>query len=96
MVDLNSITMTGQQGLSIVQGNYVWLIGAVILILITLGILNFIKNFIVNSVLGLIAWGLLIFAFDVQLPFIPSLVISIIFGPAGTGTLLLLKFFGVL
>ena len=66
------------------------------LIIVTLVVVYFIKKIIINSVLGLIAWAVLKYYFQVELPFIASLAVSAIFGLAGVGTLLILKFFGVI
>jgi len=66
------------------------------LIIIAILILFFLKKIIVNSILGIICWAILTFLLHIELPFIPSLVVSIIFGLAGIGVMLLLKFFGVL
>ncbi|MBI4043626.1 MAG: hypothetical protein HY393_02355 [Candidatus Diapherotrites archaeon] len=68
----------------------------IILILATILIVWFLKKFIVNTVLGLIAWGLAVFVFKISLPFYPSLAVSLLFGPAGIGVLLVLKAFGVI
>ena len=72
------------------------LLAGVILIAITIFILFFLKKIIVNSILGGILWAISIFVFNAQLPLIPSFVISILFGPAGMGTLIILKFFGLI
>jgi len=72
------------------------LIIGVILIVATIFILFFLKKVITNSILGAIIWGISIYYFNIQLPLIPSFVISVIVGPAGIGTMLLLKFFGLL
>lgn len=68
----------------------------IILIVAAIVVIFFIKRIIINSVLGLIAWAVLKYYFQVELPFIPSLAASIIFGLAGIGTMLVLKFFGVI
>lgn len=72
------------------------LIIGVILIAATIFILFFLKKVITNSILGAVIWGLSIYFFHIELPLIPSFVISVIIGPAGIGTMLLLKFFGLL
>lgn len=68
----------------------------IVLIVVTVLVIFFIKKIVINSVLGLIAWAILKYYFQVELPFIPSLAVSAIFGLAGVGTLLILKFFGVI
>lgn len=67
----------------------------IILIIATIIVLFFMKKIIINTVLGLILWGIVTFIFNANLPFLPSLVIAAIFGPAGIGAMLLLKFFGL-
>ncbi|MBN2127153.1 MAG: hypothetical protein JW703_02040 [Candidatus Diapherotrites archaeon] len=75
-----------------------WLVFAVglILIIAAIAVILSLKKIIINSVLGLIGWAVTVFVFKVSLPFIPSLVISVIFGLAGIGVMLLLKFFGIM
>ncbi|NMA44276.1 MAG: hypothetical protein GX950_00475 [Candidatus Diapherotrites archaeon] len=70
-----------------------------ILIAITIIIMFYLKKIIVNSVLGGVIWFVAVFVFNVQLGptlFIPSFVISVIFGPAGIGTILLLLALGII
>lgn len=68
----------------------------IILIIATFIVLHFLKKLIVNTVLGAIVWAITLFFFKVELPLFPSLAVSIIFGPAGIGVMLFLKFFGLL
>tara|TARA_Y100000310_G_scaffold198498_1_gene198529 strand:+ start:117 stop:461 length:345 start_codon:yes stop_codon:yes gene_type:complete len=84
----------GNSALQLV-GNPTILIGGIILIVLAIVIFYFLKKIIINSVLGVAAWLILTFVFQVDLPFIPSLAISIIFGLAGIGAMLVLKFFAV-
>jgi len=72
------------------------LIAAIILIGVTIFLLFFLKKVIINSILGGLIWGASIFFFHIELPLIPSFVIAVLFGPAGIGAMLLLKFFGLL
>lgn len=69
---------------------------AVVLIGVTVFLLFFLKKIISNSILGAIMWVLSIYIFHVQLPTIPSFVISILFGPAGIGAMIMLKFLGII
>ncbi len=71
------------------------LIAGVILIVISLVIFIFLKKLIEHAVMGVIAWALAVFVFHIQLPLLPSLVVSVILGPAGLGVMLILKFFGL-
>ncbi|MFA6064675.1 MAG: hypothetical protein WCW44_00250 [archaeon] len=72
------------------------LIAAVILIAVTIFLLFFLKKIITNSILGGILWLISTFIFHAELPLIPSFVVSVIFGPAGLGALIILKFFGLI
>ncbi len=72
------------------------LIGGIVLIVAALLVIFLLKRIIVNSILGLISWLVLTFLFGINLPFIPSLVISIVFGLAGIGVMLVLRFFGLI
>ncbi|VVB74715.1 Uncharacterised protein [uncultured archaeon] len=82
-------------GLSLI-GNPTILIIGIVLIAVTIFLFFFLKKIITNSILGGIIWFASIYVFHVQLPVIPSFVISVLFGPAGIGAMLLLKFFGLL
>ncbi len=68
----------------------------IVLIAITIFIAFFLKKIIVNSIIGGVIWFVSVFVFNVQLPLIPSFVVSVIFGPAGIGTLLLLSALGLI
>jgi hypothetical protein len=73
-----------------------WLLaGAIILVIAAIIIALVLKKIIVNSLLGIIAWGLLKLVFGVSLPFWASLIVSAIFGLAGIGVMLILRFFGM-
>lgn len=77
-------------------GNLSLLAIAILLIIATILIIVFIKQIIINSVLGIIAWVIVVFVFHIQLNFWVSLIVSIIFGLAGIGVLLILAFFGII
>lgn len=81
---------------SLLPDPFFLIIIGLILIGVTIFILFFLKKFIMNSVLGLILWAIVTFIFNIELPFIPSLVVSVVIGPAGVGTMLLLNAFGIL
>ena len=76
-------------------GNPTILIGGIILVIAALVIFFLLKKIIINSILGIAAWLLLTYVFHVELPFVPSLAISVIFGLAGIGAMLVMKFFGL-
>ncbi len=76
-------------------GNWQILAAGIIFIAAAVLIFMFLKKVVVNSILGLIAFAILIFVFKINLPFLPTLVVSAVFGLAGIGVILLLKFLGV-
>ncbi len=76
-------------------GHWEILVGGIILIIIAIILFLRIKKIIINSVLGVIAWAILVFVLKIQLQLIPTLVISVIFGLAGIGVILVLKSLGV-
>ena len=84
----------GSAALSI-AGNPLLLVGGIILVIAAFVIFFFLKKIIINSILGIAAWVILTFVFQVELPLIPSLAISVIFGLAGIGAMLVMKFFGL-
>ncbi|MCX8190097.1 MAG: hypothetical protein N3F05_02595 [Candidatus Diapherotrites archaeon] len=67
----------------------------ILLIVVAVAIIFFIKKVIINSLLGLIGWAILKFAVGIELPLIEGLIVSVIFGLAGLGAMLVLKFFGI-
>jgi hypothetical protein len=86
----------GAQQTAAIFSNPLALIGiGIVLIIATVVVLLLMKKIIINTVLGLVLWGVVTFVFNANLPFFPSLVIAAIFGPAGIGAMLLLKLFGL-
>jgi hypothetical protein len=86
---------------TLMQGNWVFLIIGIILIAITIAILYFLKQIIVNSLVGVVAWVIItyalpLFGLNLSLPFLPSLVVSAIFGLAGIGALMVIAFLGLI
>jgi hypothetical protein len=65
------------------------------LVVLTIVLILFLKKIIVNSILGAVLWGLATYVFHVELPFLPSLLISLLFGPAGIGAFMVLRFLGI-
>ena len=83
---------------SILTNEYLFIIIGIGIVLIvgTIFILFFLKKIIMNSVLGLIFWAIVVYGFNIQLPLIPSLVVSLVLGPAGIGAMLILNALGLL
>jgi uncharacterized membrane protein YjjB (DUF3815 family) len=79
-----------------IYGNWEWLLAGLILVGIAVAVLHFLKNILVHSILGLIGWAIVVYVFNVSLPFWATLFASAVFGLAGLGVMLLLAFFGVL
>jgi len=93
-MDANIISQGTDKILNLVHNPKILILG-IILIGITLLIMYFLKHFIVNSIIGIVGLFLLTFI-GVKLPFIVTLIITAIFGLAGLGTILILKFFGII
>ncbi len=91
----NAANLAQEQLTSWVGNNWI-LAAGIVLVILAVVVLFLVKQILVNSVLGLIAFGIVQFVFNIDLPLIPSLVLSIVFGLAGIGCLLILKFLGVL
>lgn len=72
-----------------------YLLAGIGLVALAIFVVFFLKRVIVNSILGLLAFAVL-WALGIRLPFIITLVVSIIFGLAGVGTMLILYFLGLL
>ena len=76
-------------------GDPMILVWGIVMIVVALLVIFFLKRIILNSVLGIVGWAIVIFIFKIELPWIASLVVSVVFGLAGVGTMLLLKFLGI-
>jgi hypothetical protein len=93
-MDSNIIAQGTEKVINLVNNPKALVIG-VILIGVTFLIIFFLKQFIVNSIIGVI--GLFICAIiGIKLPFVLTLIFSVIFGLAGIGIMLILRFFGIL
>ncbi|MBM3282274.1 MAG: hypothetical protein FJY86_02960 [Candidatus Diapherotrites archaeon] len=79
-----------------IAGNISWLLIGIVFFIIAAMIVYFLKNIIVNTVLGLMGWGLLTYMFHIDLPFWASLVVSAIFGLAGLGVMVVLTVLGII
>ena len=73
-----------------------YIIPAIILIVISIFVFFFLKKIIINSILGVVVWAGVTFLFNMNLPLLPSLVVAIVFGPAGIGVMFVLKIFGLI
>ena len=78
-----------------ITGNIGWLLLGIAFFLIAAAVVFFLKNIIVNTVLGLAGWGILTFFFHLQIPFWPSLIASAVFGLAGIGGMVIAAYFGI-
>jgi uncharacterized membrane protein YgcG len=75
-------------------GDPTLLIAGIVLIVAALLVFFFLKKIIANTIAGLIVWAIVYFLFDVHLPVLPTLALTVVFGLGGIGSMLLLKFFG--
>lgn len=76
--------------------DYLLLAIGVVLIAITILLLGLLKNIILNSIVGALGFLMCYFVFGIKLPIVITLVISALFGPAGLGVILLLRFFEII
>jgi len=71
------------------------LVYAFVFIILTIVFIKFFKNVIVNSIVGVVALLFLHYVLNIKLPFLITLIVTAIFGTAGLGVMLVLKFFGI-
>ncbi len=93
-MDANIIAQGTEKVINLVHNPKILVLG-IILIGITLLIMYFLKHFIVNSIIG-VAGLFVLTLIGIKLPFVITLIVSAIFGLAGLGTMLILKFFGII
>jgi len=75
--------------------NYWYLLAGIVLIIIAIVIFKLVKNFLLNSIFGALGFLICYFVFGIRLPILATIVVSGIFGLAGLGVMLVLRFFGV-
>ncbi len=75
--------------------NPIYLVYALGLIILTIIFIKVLKNVIVNSVVGVVGLLFFYYVLNIKLPFLITLIVTAIFGPAGLGVMLILKVFGV-
>lgn len=90
-VDVNALSQPAAEGV-----DWGLVVGGLALIALAIFLVFVLKRIIVNSVLGVVALIVAKFLLGVDLPLVPTLIVSIVFGLAGVGTMLLLYFLGVL
>lgn len=88
-------TEIAEKSTKIISFDPIYLVYAVILIVLTVIFIKILKNVIVNSIIGVVALLFLYYVLNIKLPFIITLIVTVIFGPAGLGVVLILRFFGV-
>ncbi len=76
--------------------NTKFLLIGIAFIIVAIVVLYFLKNILLNSVIGVFGFIVCYFLFGVKLPFFITLIVSAIFGIGGLGALILLKFFGLI
>jgi len=67
-----------------------------ILVLVALVVVFILKRVLENLVVGVVGFLILKYLLGVNIPLIPGLIISLLFGLGGLGVLLILHFFGIL
>ncbi len=77
-------------------GDPTLLVIGIVLIIAAAVIFLVLKKIIVNSIAGLVVFGIVKFIFGVNLPFIVTLIVTAIFGLAGIGVMMVLYFLGML
>ncbi len=94
-MDVNAIAAVLSQ--PAVEGmDWSLVIGGIVLIVAALFLIFILKRIVVNSILGIVAFVVIRFLLGIDLPFLPTLIVSVVFGLAGIGTMLLLYFLGLL
>ncbi|MAG22207.1 MAG: hypothetical protein CL943_02795 [Candidatus Diapherotrites archaeon] len=92
-----STASIGGEAVSSLASNPSVLVLGIILIAAAVVIFYVLKKLVVNSILGFIGWILLVVLVGVEgTLLIPTLAVSLIFGLAGVGVLLMLMFFAVI
>lgn len=79
-----------------ITGDPSWFVVGIVLFIAAVLVLHFLKNIVVNAILGVIGWAILTYVFHVNLPLLASLVVSAVFGLAGLGVLVILAFLGII
>ncbi|NCC70901.1 hypothetical protein EOM09_04935 [bacterium] len=97
MIDLIFITteIANETAKKTFEFNPIILLYALALIILTVIFIKILQNVIVNSIIGVVALLFLYYVLNIKLPFVITLIITVIFGPAGLGVMLVLKFFGI-
>lgn len=78
-----------------ISGNISWLLVGIAFFVVAAMLFFYLKNLVVNTILGVIGWAVLTYIFQLQLPFWASLIVSAIFGLAGLGVMVILAFLGI-
>ena len=92
---LEELTHTAGETASNFIGDPTILVIGIVLIIAAVIIFTVLKKIIVNSILGLIVFGIIHFVIGIKLPFIATLLVTAIFGLAGIGVMLVLHFLAI-
>ncbi len=96
----NASNVTGEvekvgEGLKPLAGNWEILLGALILILVTVLVISLFKEIIGNAIIGIIALLILKYLLGIPIPLTPLvLLVTVLGGPGGVGALLIAVYFG--
>lgn len=99
MIDLNTTTVAIAEKASEATNilfNPKFLILGVVFIIVAIIVLYFLKNILLNSIMGVFGFLICYFVFGIKLPFFVTLIISAIFGIGGLGAVIVLRFFGLI
>ena len=95
MVDANIVAKEVSGAAINLVHNPIGLIVGIILIVIAIIIIANFGQFLINSIVGVIGVGICLLI-GIKLPIVITLIVCAIFGLAGLGVILVLKFFGVM
>jgi hypothetical protein len=96
MIDVNSATIVVSEKATEILFNPKFLIIGIVFIIVAVIVLYFLKNILLNSIIGVFGFIVCYFIFGVKLPFFITLIISAFFGIGGLGAIIVLKFFGLI
>ncbi len=71
------------------------LVIGILLIVGAVAIFFFLKKIIANTIAGLVVLAIIYFVFKISLPLLPTLAVTVVFGLAGIGSMLVLHFLGL-
>ena len=99
-MDLNlpyqASTIVSEAASVLPQGDISTLLLGAILVIAALVVIFVLKRIMENAIIGILGFLFLKYFLGVNVPFLPGIIISLLFGLGGLGVLLILHFFGIL